>query len=82
MLLLDEPAANLGCRKSSASNSCRKSFEPKGIGVLIVEHNMDFIMQHTDHVILANFGRTIAVGPFALDQAGPVAQAAYLGGVA
>jgi ABC-type branched-subunit amino acid transport system ATPase component len=44
------------------------------MGVLIVEHS--------DHVIFANFGRTIAVGPLALGQADPTAQAAYLGGVA
>jgi branched-chain amino acid transport system ATP-binding protein len=62
LLLLDEPAAGLAeTEREALSNAIRRARDA-GITVLLVEHNVDFVMRLTDHVAVLHFGRKIADG--------------------
>jgi ABC-type branched-subunit amino acid transport system ATPase component len=62
LLLLDEPAAGLSeSEREALSNAIRRARDD-GTTVLLVEHNVDFVMRLTDHVAVLHFGRKIADG--------------------
>lgn len=64
ILLLDEPAAGLSDHESTElANVVRRLVQQTGIGVLLVEHDMQFVMGLCDNVLVLDFGRAIANGP-------------------
>jgi sulfate-transporting ATPase len=80
VLLLDEPAAGLGDRESAElARVVRRLPDEWGIGVLLVEHHMGFVMSVCDDIVVLDFGREIAAGPPAQVRTDPAVIAAYLG---
>jgi len=63
VLLLDEPAAGLDTNESSElGRMIRAVATRRGIGVLVVEHDVPLILQTCDRIVALDFGHTIAEG--------------------
>ncbi|WP_280154401.1 branched-chain amino acid ABC transporter ATP-binding protein/permease [Piscinibacter sp. XHJ-5] len=79
LLLLDEPAAGLRHKEKQALATVLRQLKGEGLSLLLVEHDMDFVMSLTDRIVVMEFGTFLMEGTPAEVQASPAVRAAYLG---
>ena len=81
LIMLDEPAAGLRSLEKKALAELLRSLRADGMTILLVEHDMDFVMSLADRVVVLDFGKKLAEGVPAEIQSNPAVQEAYLGSV-
>ncbi|WP_254538246.1 ABC transporter ATP-binding protein [Halomarina litorea] len=81
LLLLDEPAAGMSQIEIESMLDLIEELAGE-YTIMLVEHNMDIVMNISDHVVVLHNGAVIASGPPSSVQADESVQEAYLGGMA
>ena len=79
LLLLDEPAAGMNPTKTAALGELLQVLKGRGLTILLVEHDMSFVMRLSDRLTVLNFGKKIAEGAPDAIRADPEVVEAYLG---
>jgi branched-chain amino acid transport system ATP-binding protein len=79
VVFLDEPGAGLSSSESQAFGRSLQKIVGKGVGVLLIDHDMDLIMNFAQRIVVLDFGEVIATGDPASIAANPAVIQAYLG---
>jgi branched-chain amino acid transport system ATP-binding protein/branched-chain amino acid transport system permease protein len=82
LLLLDEPAAGLRHMEKQRLAALLRELRNSGMSVLLVEHDMGFVMDLADRIVVLDFGTKIAEGPPDMIKRNPEVIKAYLGAAA
>ena len=79
MLLLDEPSSGLSEDETVFFAALLRSLTAEGLGILLVEHDVELVMDVCERIHVLDFGRKIAAGTPKEIQKDQAVQAAYLG---
>lgn len=79
LLLLDEPAAGLNDVETRQLQELLEKVSDSGVTILVVEHDMHFVRNLCDHVVVLNFGEKIFEGTPEEVHQNPAVLEAYLG---
>jgi ABC-type branched-subunit amino acid transport system ATPase component/ABC-type branched-subunit amino acid transport system permease subunit len=82
LVILDEPAAGLRSLEKQILSQLLRTLRDEGMTIVLVEHDMEFVMNLVDRIVVMDFGSKLAEGVPAAIRAEPRVQEAYLGGVA
>jgi branched-chain amino acid transport system ATP-binding protein len=81
LLLLDEPAAGLRRLEKAELAELLRQLRSAGMSLLLVEHDMEFVMNLVDRLVVMSFGAKLAEGEPHEVRCDPLVLEAYLGGV-
>jgi ABC-type branched-subunit amino acid transport system ATPase component len=79
MILLDEPSAGATVPERQALVELIAELKGAGTTVMVTEHNVPFVMQVSDHMVVLDFGKKVAEGTPAEIAKNPIVQEIYLG---
>jgi len=79
VLLLDEPASGQSETETEHFGRLLRDLAHDGLGILLVEHDMDLVMSVCQRLVVLNFGRVIAADTPDVVRFDPAVVAAYLG---
>jgi len=79
VLLLDEPAAGLDHGERARLGSILRAVADTGTSVVLVDHDLSFVLEQCDRVVVLDFGCIIADGAPAVVRNDPAVMAAYVG---
>ena len=79
LLLLDEPAAGLRHVEKAELAALLRRLRDEGMSILLVEHDMEFVMGLVDRLVVMDFGTKLAEGPAEQIRRNPAVIEAYLG---
>jgi branched-chain amino acid transport system ATP-binding protein len=79
-LLLDEPAAGMNDVEGENLGRIIRALAEEGIGIVLIEHNMRFVMAACDHIYAIDSGHLISEGTAEAVRSDPAVIRAYLGG--
>ena len=79
MILLDEPSAGATVPERHALVELIAELKDAGTTVMVIEHNVPFVMQVSDRMVVLDFGKKVAEGTPAEIAENPIVQEIYLG---
>lgn len=82
VLLVDEPSSGMSADEAVVLASALKQVGDEGIGVILVEHNIPFVLALCDRAVVLDAGRVLTSGPTAEVFASNEVREAYLGSAA
>ena len=79
LLMLDEPAAGLNEKETEELQGLLEQVSTRGVTLLVVEHDMQFVRNLCDQVVVLNFGKKIFEGAPSEVSRDTAVREAYLG---